>query len=218
MPTETARRHAVLVPVKPPARGKSRLVGVDDRARAELASAFALDTVTACLAAEGVAEVLVATDDAVFASAMGRLGATCIPDGAGADLNAALRQAAADARRRWPHLTPVALCADLPALRSDDLDAALEAAARLPADGAAFVADADGVGTTLYLASYDVFEPRYGDGSAAAHAGAGVRALEGGLVSLRRDVDDLVDLAAAVGLGVGPRTQQVLDGIGLFRT
>ena len=48
----TSPQYAVLVPVKPPAHGKSRLVGPPDDLRRELAAAFALDTVAACLAAD----------------------------------------------------------------------------------------------------------------------------------------------------------------------
>ncbi len=43
--------YVVLLPVKPPARGKSRLE-VDPVRRRALAAAFALDTARACLAAE----------------------------------------------------------------------------------------------------------------------------------------------------------------------
>ncbi|MBU2076102.1 MAG: 2-phospho-L-lactate guanylyltransferase, partial [Actinobacteria bacterium] len=50
----TGPSYAVVMPVKPPSRGKSRLVGLADGAREELAAAFALDTVTACLAARHV--------------------------------------------------------------------------------------------------------------------------------------------------------------------
>ncbi len=57
------QQYAALVPVKPPARGKSRLVGADDATRRALAAAFARDTVLACLAADRVAQVLVVTDD-----------------------------------------------------------------------------------------------------------------------------------------------------------
>ncbi len=41
-------RYVALVPVKPPALGKSRLVGLEDDVRRALAAAFALDTVAAC--------------------------------------------------------------------------------------------------------------------------------------------------------------------------
>ena len=207
--------YAVVVPVKPPARGKSRLVGIADSAREELAAAFALDTVTACLAAEHVGAVLVATDDARFSAALAATGAPCIPDGDSSDLNATLRQTAAEAHRRWPSMRPVALCADLPALDPADLDAAL-ASPLLAGEVAGFVADAAGIGTTLYSASWEAFDPHYGEGSRLAHLDAGAVEVTGPLTSLRRDVDDLPDLQAAAALGVGGHTRRVLDQLGLF--
>src|SRR6476620_2352910 len=142
----TSPQYAVLVPVKPPARGKSRLVGPSDDRRRDLAAAFALDTVSACLVAERVGAVLAVTDDASFSRRLAVLGCAAIPDGVSGDLNATLRQAAAEVHRRWPHLVPAAVCADVPALRPEDLDAALAGAA---ADVPSFVADAAGIGTTL---------------------------------------------------------------------
>src|SRR5690349_19543889 len=61
----SAPGHVLLVPVKPPAHGKSRLLGVPDERRRELAAAFALDTVTTCLSTPGVTRVLAVTDDAL---------------------------------------------------------------------------------------------------------------------------------------------------------
>lgn len=218
MSDSSAPAFVVVLPVKPPARGKSRLLGVTDDARVELAAAFALDTVTACLEAACVGQVLIATDDSRFSAALAALGAPAIPDGASSDLNAALRQAVAEARRRWPGLRPAALCADLPALTAVDLDAALRAAVAVWEDSPAgvFVADAAGVGTTLYAASWESFDPHYGPASRRAHLEAGARELTADLPTLRRDVDDLVDLQAAARLGVGPRTRTVLAELGLF--
>lgn len=207
--------YAVVLPVKPPHRGKSRLVGVPDEARVELAAAFALDTVTACLAAPRVEAVLVATDDARFSSALRAIGAPCIPDGTGGDLNGTLRETAAEARRRWPHLRPVTVCADLPALRAEDLDAAL-AEVEHRGGGPAFVADAAGIGTSCYAAPHDRFAPCFGGASRRAHLEVGAVELTAPLTTLRRDVDDLLDLRAAADLGVGAHTQRVLDALGLF--
>jgi 2-phospho-L-lactate guanylyltransferase len=199
------QKYVALVPVKPPALGKSRLVGLTDDARRELAAAFALDTVAACLSADVIAEVLVATDDASFSVELAGLGAVTIPDGVAMDLNGTLRQSAAEARRRWPELIPVALTADLPAVRAEDLDEALGTVA--PGDPA-YVADTEGLGTTLYTAAYDAFDPRFGPGSALAHDATGARAINAPLPRLRRDVDDLDDLHDALALGVGPRTAE----------
>src|SRR3954464_12770886 len=119
--------YVVLLPVKPPARGKSRLE-IDPARRRGLAAAFALDTARACLAAERVAAVLAVTDDARFADDLRSAGCATIPDGVPGDLNESLRLAAAEAHRRWPDARPVAVCADLPSLRPADLDAALHTA------------------------------------------------------------------------------------------
>ena len=201
------QQYVVVVPVKPPAFGKSRLVGLTDSLRRDLAESFALDTTAACLAATRVAQVLVVTDDASFAARFSTRGCTSLPDGDSTGLNPALRQAVADARRRWPDLVPVAVLADLPALRPEDLDAALSA---VDPGGPTVVVDADGTGTTLYTASYDEFDPQFGPDSAHAHLVAGALALQGALTSLRRDVDDLDDLRKAAVLGLGPETSGLL--------
>jgi 2-phospho-L-lactate guanylyltransferase len=197
--------YVALVPVKPPALGKSRLVGLADDDRRALAAAFALDTVAACVSSSEIAQVLVATDDASFSVELAGLGAATIPDGVAMDLNGTLRQSAAEARRRWPHLVPVALTADLPAVQARDLDDAL---GEVTPGEAAYVADADGLGTTLYTAAHVAFDPRFGPGSALAHDATGARPIRGALPRLRRDVDDLDDLLDALALGVGPRTAE----------
>jgi len=193
----------VLVPVKPPAVGKSRLVGLPTELRRELAIAFALDTVSACLATPGVGSVLAVTDDAALSQRLAALGCEAVPDGVTGDLNACLRLGAAEAVRRWPRLSPVALCADLPALRPEDLESAMRL---LPVEVPSFVADAAGTGTTMYAAPLDSFDPRFGPGSREAHLRAGAVAVEGDLVSLRQDVDELADLHRVLRLGVGPHT------------
>lgn len=197
----------VLLPVKPPARGKSRL-DVDPVRRRALAAAFALDTALACLAADRVVAVLAVTDDAGFADELRAAGCETIPDGVADDLNQSLRLAASESHRRWPAARPAAVCADLPSLDPADLDAALLVAAATPSP--AFVADRDGVGTTLYAAPYEVFAPLFGRASHAAHLEAGAREIPGALSSLRRDVDDAAGLAAAVQLGLGAHTRLAL--------
>ncbi|WP_028645388.1 2-phospho-L-lactate guanylyltransferase [Nocardioides sp. URHA0020] len=212
MSAPSAVRYAVLVPVKPPAVGKSRLAGLDGgTSRRRLAESFAQDTVLACLRAETVLQVLVVTDDAQFSHVLSQLGCTAIPDGVSGDLNATLRQAAAEAHRRWPDLVPVAICADLPSLRTADLD---EVLAGLTTSYPSFVPDAAGIGTTLYVAGHDGFDPHFGPESRAAHLDAGAREVVDAPASVRRDVDDPDDLAQAVALGVGPSTAVALIAAG----
>lgn len=202
----TDGRFGVVVPVKRLAVAKSRLDVLGDAARRELVAAFAADTVAAALDCPTVGAVMVVTDELGLALSLRDLGAAVIPDGQPGDLNASLQQGAAELARTHPELRPVALCGDLPALVADDLDAALRAA---PADGAAFVPDAAGVGTTLYTASSADFVPRFGQGSREAHLAAGAAELPAA-PSVRRDVDTPDDLADALSLGVGPRTSFVV--------
>jgi len=207
--------HVLLLPVKPPARGKSRLSrfsGLSDAVRRRLAEAFALDTAEACLTASSVGAVLAVTDDALFSKELTSLGCVAIPDGVSDDLNQTLVQAAAEASRRWPDLVPVALAGDLPALRAADLDTALSS---VPAGRPAYVSDAEGVGTTLYTAGVDEFAPRFGEGSRAAHDEAGALPVAGDLATLRRDVDALPDLRQAIPLGLGRRTAAVVADLRL---
>lgn len=197
----------LLVPVKPPEQGKSRLGVLPDGHRTALARAFALDTVAAALACPSVGDVLVLTDDFRLAADLAERGCSVLPDGVGGDLNATLVQAALEAERRWPGRPVAALCADLPALRSAELDEALGA---VPRTGTAYVADDLATGTTLYAArTGSDFAPRFGRGSAAAHAATGALALAGDWPSLRQDVDEVADLGRALVLGVGPATRAV---------
>jgi 2-phospho-L-lactate/phosphoenolpyruvate guanylyltransferase len=208
--TEPAR-CVVVVPVKPPALGKSRLADSDehltDDERRDLAEAFALDTVQAATSTPGVEAVLVVTDDFRLAASMRAFGAVVIPDGTTEDLNATLVQGAAEAVRRWPDAVPVALCADLPGLRPVELAAVLRQVSEVVAGGsAAFVRDHAGVGTTLYAAPVDIFDPGFGFDSAARHERAGAVEVGAAQGSVRQDVDDLADLRAALVAGVGPHT------------
>ena len=193
----------VIVPVKPPARGKSRLDALPADRRRDLAAAFARDTVAAVRRTPQVEAALVVTDDYRFATELRADGCDVIPDGVSDDLNATLRQAAAEAGRRWPHAIPVALCADLPCLSDDDLAAAL-----VEVDGPAFVRDAAGTGTTMYAAPLALFEPAFGLDSAAAHRAAGAREITALAPTLRLDVDEPGDLERALELGVGVHTTE----------
>jgi coenzyme F420-0:L-glutamate ligase/coenzyme F420-1:gamma-L-glutamate ligase len=196
-------RWSVVIPIKPSATGKSRLVARD---RESLARAIALDTLAAVLACPSVAEAIVVTSDAAVALDAHRLGARVVDDegvhGLAAAIALGLASVPADHAR-------AVLLGDLPALRSDDLAAALHAAEGMDL---ATVPDADGVGTTLVTARPGVaLEPRFGADSAAAHRATGFTPLPVTIDStLRHDVDTLEQLAAAAQLGLGPRTAAAL--------
>ena len=194
---------SVLMPVKVLARAKSRLAGLAGPRRAELALALACDTVTAVLACEAAARVIVITDDQEAGAALAGLGALVIPDEPRDGLNAALRHGAAYAAARWPGCGTAALSADLPALRSAEIGRALRAASAWPT---AFAADAAEDGTTLYTALPGAaFRPAFGLASRARHAAGGAAELDlQGVPGLRRDVDTPADLRGAAALGLGP--------------
>lgn len=205
-PPSPAGSFVVIVPAKPPARAKSRLDVLPAARRRDLAAAFARDTVAAARRTPGVVAVLVVTDDFRFAADLRADGCEVIPDGVSEDLNATLRQAAAEAARRWPDAVPVALCADLPCLVSDDLAAALA-----EVDGPSFVRDAAGSGTTMYAAAHTAFDPAFGHESAALHLTHGAREIVVAASTLRLDVDEPADLARALELGVGAHTARVWE-------
>lgn len=195
----------VVVPVKRLHAAKSRLRGALPAVpHEELALALAADTVRAVRACAAVAELLVVTDDPRAAAELGAAGARIVPDAPDAGLNAAFRHGAMVAAGRGP---VAGLTADLPALRPAELAAALAHVAAGPPGVRRFVADAPGGGTVLLATPAGVpLDPRFGPGSAAAHAASGALPLAGDWPTLRRDVDTADDLATATRLGLGPRT------------
>jgi len=194
------------VPVKDLGRAKSRLRGaVPGVPHQDLVLALVLDTLDAALACPAVAAVLVVCSDEAVAAAARDLGAKVLPDEPDAGLNPALAHGAAAAGAG----PLAALAGDLPALRGTDLAAALDA---VTVRG--YVRDAAGTGTTLLAAPAGVpLAPRFGAGSARAHAQSGAVELTGAGPSLRRDVDTADDLAAAARLGLGPRTRAILASV-----
>jgi 2-phospho-L-lactate guanylyltransferase len=205
---------SLVVPAKRLAVAKTRLRPVtSDRpapaaAHADLVLALLADTVAAALSCPAVRTVLVVTDDPSARRLVRRLGAATVADEPDDGLNPALVHGAASLDG------PVgALSSDLPALRPEELAAALAAAgAALPGAPRAFVADAGGRGTTLLTATAGVpLGPRFGRESATAHAAAGAVRLDGDWPGLRRDVDTAEDLRTALRLGTGPHTAAALD-------
>lgn len=223
-----------VVPVKSLEAAKTRLRGAVPGVRHDrLVLAMALDTVAAVLACPAITAVTVVTADPRVAAAAGGLGARCVRDEPAGGINAAVAHGAARARAEaGPGTLGVAvLTADLPALAPAELAAALTAAEQAGRAGQAgqagqagalttagqageraFVADAAGTGTVLLTAlRAAVLWPRFGPGSAAAHAASGAVRLGGDWPGLRGDVDTAADLATARALGVGRHTAELLD-------
>ena len=100
---------------------------------------------------------------------------------------------------------------DLPSLTVADVSRTLIAA---DAVGRAVVPDAQGRGTVAIAATTGALTPRFGAASLAAHLAAGYVRLAAS-ERVRRDVDTLADLRAALGLGVGAATAALADRAGL---
>lgn len=193
-----------MVPVKEASIAKSRLQPPPPLSRPDLARAIAQDTLEAVCRGLPPADIVTVTSDELIAATAESLGCTVVND-PGAGLNAAVLrgvQAAAS-----PDAAVAVLLGDLPALRADDLVAALAACGH---HDRAVVPDLKGTGTVLLTSRPGLaLSPSFGTGSAARHAQqATVLALD--LPRLRQDVDDLADLTAAAQLGVGPHTARVL--------
>jgi 2-phospho-L-lactate guanylyltransferase len=199
-------RWTLLVPLKVLPGAKSRLADslsaqLTSGQHAELVAAIRTDTLAAAGMVGQIARIVVIADQPS-------------PD---ADLvqrepglNAALREAAEHAAQHWPTDGIAALVGDLPALRPEELGAALGSG-----HDRAFVPDASGTGTTLLAVRPGrPLEPRFGPDSAARHASDAV-ALDGG-PGLRCDVDTVDDLRAAIEVGLGSATREVLARYGSF--
>ena len=203
---------SVVVPAKRLAVAKTRLRPVThgEGAHAELVLALLADTVSAALASPVVGAVIVVTDDAAAAAVVRDLGARIVPDEPDRGLNPALEHGARSAGDQ----AVAALSSDLPAMRPEQLTAALDAAR--PATRC-FVADALGTGTTLLTAVGTALRPQFGRESAAAHRAGGAVELDGPWPGLRRDVDTAADLRAALALGAGPRTTALMNHLSAAR-
>jgi 2-phospho-L-lactate guanylyltransferase len=203
--TQHADRWSLIIPVKRVEIAKTRLA-LEVDARSTLAVTMALDTIAAAMASNLVAAVVVVTDDQRARAALRELDVTIVADVPDAGLNAALRHGAASA----PTARIAALSSDLPALRAEDLSSVLGEAQQ---HATSVVADVQGTGTTLLCAeSTGGFAPQFGVSSLAVHVAAGAYDLTSlAPESVRRDVDTVDDLRAAVALGVGPRTREALE-------
>ena len=141
MLTWAVHSWSVVVPAKRLAVAKTRLrpltAGLGGpAAHDDLVLALLADTVAAALACPVVGEVVVVTDDPAAAGRRPRLGARTVADEPDSGLNPALEHGARSAA--GPGVA--ALSSDLPALRPEELAAAL--ARPRPACPRAFVADA----------------------------------------------------------------------------
>jgi 2-phospho-L-lactate guanylyltransferase len=199
-------RWWLIVPVKGQLAAKSRLHPPAGVARADLAHAFALDTITAAVSCMPPAHLVVVTSDELTATFVRDQGGAVVADHGGG-LNPAVRLGIEYVERVLGLGPTAVLLGDIPTLRPKDLIDALSVCAR---HARAVVPDASGSGTVLLsaLSPHDL-NPRFGPDSACKHASDSVR-LDLDLPALRTDVDDDQALRRAVAIGVGSHTAAVL--------
>ena len=179
--------------------GKSRLGLPTTEARSAVARAMLADVIAACVA---VGPTYVVSPDAVSVP-----GATVVPDpggGQGAAVEAGLHAAAVTGE---PTVYLV-VNADLPCVTPRDL---LTLAGAVPDGGIAIAPADDGTTNALGFASPDLFQPLYGEGSAARFAGlAPARTVEA--PNLMEDVDTVADLERLESR-LGPATAEALAAL-----
>jgi 2-phospho-L-lactate guanylyltransferase len=199
-------RWRLIVPVKGQLTAKSRLHPPAGVARAELAHAFALDTIGAVVAGIVPAHLVVVTSDEHTARFVRDQGGLVVAD-QDSGLNPAIRLGIRTVERVLGPGPTAILLGDIPTLRPRDLIHALAACSRHPR---ALVPDASGTGTVLLSAlSARDLHPRFGPDSAREHSRDCVR-LDLNLPALRTDVDDDHSLRSALTIGVGKHTALVL--------
>ncbi|ADU48836.1 2-phospho-L-lactate guanylyltransferase [Intrasporangium calvum] len=204
----------LVVPVKAPSVGKSRLARDLDRIglgadHEEISRALAKDTLAAACRTVGARCVVLVTSDGSAAEEWSAQGVAVVPD-PGLGLNAAISLGLAAVTAGSP---VAALLGDLPALTPPDLQQALAAAEM---HEQSFVPDAGGEGTVMRAAVGGRFRPHFGPGSADLHEEAGATRLGLDLPRLRTDVDDVASLARALRLGVGSATTAAVRGLDLL--
>lgn len=198
-----------VVPLRSPGAGKTRLSPtLDTDARAALAGAMLADVVAALRGAD--LEVVVAAGGPAAAAAASALQVAAVVDPPTAR---SLDDAVEHARRAVaPDTALLVVQADLPLLRSADVEALLAAEAPV-----VLAPTSDGGTSALLRRPSSVIATAYGRRSADRHArlahAAGVPVAVVDRPGLALDVDRLEDLDALVGRDVGPATRAVLSAL-----
>jgi 2-phospho-L-lactate/phosphoenolpyruvate guanylyltransferase len=201
----------LVIAVKRLAAAKTRLAPVfSAETREQVVLAMLVDTIAAASRVAAVGSITVVTPDEVAAAAAVELGALVLPDPTPAGHPNPLNNAIGAAERAVRTLTPnvVVLQGDLPALQTQELTEAINAARAYPRS---FVSDRHGTGTSALFAFGIPLDPHFGTDSAALHGHSGAIELTGAWTGLRCDIDTPDDLQVARRLGVGPATRRATD-------
>jgi 2-phospho-L-lactate guanylyltransferase len=180
------------IPAKSLSDAKSRL-GLPDAERRLVAKRLLYATVRTVLTSDWVNIALVITSDSDLADVATTAGARVIDERSSDGLNGAVEAVRRAARLTSPSSWVLTLVADLPNLRSVEIDALVVEA--LTAGRAVMVPDAAGTGTTGLLHPSDRPGPAlFGPDSAARHRDAGYEPAGLSLRGLREDLDAAEDV------------------------
>lgn len=197
----------VLIPVKSIGSAKSRFTRLQPADRRALVLAMATDVIETALACDQVRNVAVVSPDIEVLATLARDRRVHLIRERASGLNSSLTDALTCLGRLAPG--PIAaVTADVPALTSGELGAALALALH---SRASFVPDAQGSGTTVFATKdASAFRPRFGPSSKDAHIRAGCKEIAfDDTAGIRIDVDDMSGLFAALSAGAGRHTRSV---------
>lgn len=159
-----------LLPVKAPAQAKQRLATVfAPEEREQLARVMFDEVLPVLLAARGLDRIVVAASDAEILRRAAAAGASTL-----AETRQNGHSSSADWAARkcieWGATTLLLVPADVPLLRSAEIESLLEVALALPVPRVVIVPSADGTGTNAMVRTPpDIIESRFGPDSFDAH-------------------------------------------------
>jgi 2-phospho-L-lactate guanylyltransferase len=206
-PVPPPHAWTAIIPIRSFTEGKTRLrvASVDT---ASLVSAFAEDVMQACTSCPEIFQtIVVSPDPSVLATGRAR---GCIPlhEPSARGINEAV-----SAAREGVDGPVIAILGDTPCISSTTLTMVIDQARNY---ASSFVADASGVGSTMWCAQAGVAQrSHFGHHSRAEHRAHGAFELGAGNASAewaraRRDVDTDIDLWDATRLGLGPASSVLL--------
>ena len=201
-------RCRVIVPVQDPKLALPR-ADLSPRIRSALVEAMAKDTLRVLAASRSVHSIVVVSPTQSVASLAMDVGAEFVLSESGTGINDAVTNAFRRTRLPSDQLI-AAVAADLPAIRTDEVDEFLGWASR--SRDAVHLTDFGGVGVTCHAERAASFTPCLAPDPALRRRprGADANAL---LPGARCDVDTIEGLRVAAFMGVGPSTSAVMRAL-----
>jgi 2-phospho-L-lactate guanylyltransferase len=206
---------ALLIPVKDPARGKTRLAELLTlEERKELAWAMFEDVIRATAAATKPDRVVVVTSFDRAAQRARELGFEVLLEQSQTSESASVDWASLILKERG-FATVIRLPADIPLVRPSDIDDLLSLES--PAPGALLVPSRDGTGTNAIVRTPpDIFPSRFGPNSLSLHreeaARAGVACMTVNHDRIGLDIDEPAEIDLFLERGHGTETFTLLSG------